>query len=133
VQERSAGKVTTESKPTTKTAKPTAAPAATTAPPKSEPAKEQAKDSALVQWAKGEHARAVALVRNGDCAAAAKVAVNVSNRASSYYTQQMQTDRNLKGCQARIAAEREAEAERSQKARASKKVNADEPYSESIK
>ena len=39
----------------------------------------------------------------------------------------MATDRALKQCAQYINAERDKEAERSQKARASKRVNADEP------
>lgn len=124
------GKATTESKPPAqKVAKPTPTEATTTPTvPRAEPAKKEvAKDSALIAWAKGEHAKAVALARNGDCAGAARIAVTVSNRASSYYAQFMGTDRALKGCQARIAAERDADAERSQKARAQKRTNANEP------
>jgi len=114
---------------TTAAPKPEAPPTTTAAP------KTDAKDSSLIAWAKGEHTRAVALARNGDCAGAAKIAVSVSNRASSYYTQFMATDRNLKGCQTHIANERDKDAEKSQKARAQKRTNADEPAmpSESVK
>jgi hypothetical protein len=105
-------------------------PRAATAAPKAEaaPAKEAKKDeSSLLAWAKSEHARAVTLAKNGDCTGAANVALAVSSRASSYYSQNMATDRSLKQCAQYINAERDKEAERSQKARASKRVNADEP------
>jgi hypothetical protein len=88
-----------------------------------------AKDANLIAWAKGQHSSAVALASKGDCTAAAKVAVAIQNRAPDYYTQYMTTDRALKKCQAYIAAERDADAERSGKARAQKRVNADEPTS----
>jgi hypothetical protein len=88
-----------------------------------------AKDTSLIAWAKGQHSSAVALASKGDCTAAAKVAVAIQNRAPDYYTQYMTTDRALKKCQAYIAAERDADAERSGKARAQKRVNADEPAS----
>jgi hypothetical protein len=93
------------------------------------PAQAAAKDSSLIAWAKGEHSRTIALANKGDCIAAAKLAVVVQNRAPDYYTQFMATDRALKKCQAYIAQERDAEAERSGKARAQKRVNADQPAS----
>lgn len=98
-----------------------AAPTAPKADAAPAPAKEAKTD---VGWAKGEHARAVALAKSGDCAAAAKVALSVSIRASSYYAQYMATDRQLKQCAQYINAERERDA--SQKVRAQKRVNADE-------
>lgn len=82
-------------------------------------------ESSLVAWAKGEHSRAVALAQKGECSAAAKVALGVSNRASSYYAQYMATDRALKQCAAYISAERDRDAERSGKARAKKAAPAD--------
>jgi hypothetical protein len=86
-----------------------------------------AKDSALIAWAKSEHSRALQLASKGDCSGAAKAAVLISNRAPDYYSQFVSTDRGLKKCQAYIAAERDADAERSGKARAQKRTNADEP------
>jgi len=87
---------------------------------------EAAKDSSLIAWAKSEHKRAVSLVANGDCLTAAKIAVTVQNRAPEYFSQNMATDRALNRCQAYIAAERKADAEKSAKSRA--KINAaDEP------
>jgi hypothetical protein len=114
------------STPTTK--KPTAAKEAQEKPAESKAeSAAPAKDNSLIAWAKSEHNRTVALANKGDCIAAAKLAVVVQNRAPDYYTQYMSTDRALKRCQAYIAQERDAEAERTGKARAQKRVNADEP------
>jgi len=112
-----------------KAEKPTDSVAASPAAPKPEPApaKETKADSTLIAWAKSEHTRAVQLAKNGKCGDAAKVALSVSSKASAYYSQYMATDRSLKQCAQYINAERDKEAERSQKARASKRVNADEP------
>jgi hypothetical protein len=116
------------------TAKPTApatpspepAPAITAAP-KADPAPaKEAQDKSLVAWATSEHNRAISLAKAGKCADAAKVVLSVSNRANSYYAQNMATDRRLKSCAQYINAERDREAEKSQKARAQKRVNADE-------
>ena len=86
-----AQKVATKSPPSPPPA-PAEKPSVTAAAPKAEPApaKEAKKDertheSSLIAWAKGEHARAVTLAKNGDCAGAAKVALSVSSRASTYY------------------------------------------------
>jgi hypothetical protein len=98
----------------------------TTKPPadKAPEAKPEPKaDPALIAWAKGEHARAVALAQKGECTAAAKVALSVSSRASEYYAQVMATDRALKQCAQYINAERDKEAEKSSKARAQKRTN----------
>ncbi|HEY5950124.1 MAG TPA: hypothetical protein VIV40_31730, partial [Kofleriaceae bacterium] len=83
-----------------------------------------AKDTSLIAWAKDEHSRAVALASKGDCTTAAKVAVTISNRAPAYYSQFVSTDRALKKCQAYIAAERDADAERANKTRAQKRATA---------
>lgn len=105
----------------------TAAPRPADAPAKVATQKSEAsKDTTLIAWAKSEHARAVALAQKGDCSAAAKAALSVSTRASEYYAQFMATDRALKQCAQYINAERDREAERAGKARAQKRVNADE-------
>ncbi len=119
-----------------KATKATAAPRAPEAKPAPELAKDKApaaappqvtrRDDATLAWAKGEHQRAVSLAQNGECGAAAKVALGVSSRAGDYYAQVMATDRALKQCAAYINAERDREAERSGKARAQKRTNADE-------
>ena len=87
-----------------------------------------AQDSALIAWARSEHNRTVALASRGDCTAAAKVAVAVQSRAPDYYAQFMASDRLLKKCQAYIAQQRDAEAERANKLRSQKRAtSADEP------
>lgn len=104
--------------PAAATTKPAAKPAKKEAQPVAAEAKpEPAKDSSLIAWAKSEHNRAVNLASSGDCRGAARLAVVVEGRAPDYYAQFMATDRSLKKCQAYVAAEREAEA---QKARAAK-------------
>ncbi len=108
------------------TSKPSA-PAKVTKEAEAKPEAAPAKDSALIAWAKGQHASVVALAGKGDCSGAAKLALTIINRAPDYYTQFMATDRRLKNCQSYIANERAADAERSEKTRAQKRVNADEP------
>jgi hypothetical protein len=100
---------------TTKSAAKPAKKEAQSAPAEAKP--EPAKDSSLIAWAKSEHNRAINLASSGDCRGAARLAVVVEGRAPDYYAQFMATDRSLKKCQAYVAAEREAEA---QKARAAK-------------
>jgi hypothetical protein len=112
---KSPAKVATSTK--TASEKPADAPA---------PKQEAKADSSLIAWAKGEHARAVALAQKGECTAAAKLALGVSSRASDYYAQYMATDRALKQCAQYINAERDKDAERSAKSRAQKRTNADE-------
>ncbi|HEX5063682.1 MAG TPA: hypothetical protein VFV99_30095 [Kofleriaceae bacterium] len=114
----------------TATAKPTTPPAKVAKEAEkteSKPDSTAGKDSALIAWAKGQHSQAQSLAGKGDCAGAAKVAVLISNRAPEFYSQYVATDRALKKCQAYIAAERDADAERSGKARSQKRVNADQP------
>ncbi|NVB81595.1 MAG: hypothetical protein HOV81_24590 [Kofleriaceae bacterium] len=111
------GKVATKSAPS----KAEQAPAQTTTPPR--------QDSTLVAWAKGQHEATKALVRKGDCRGAAKLALKVSNDAPDYYSKFMSTDRDLKSCMAYINTERDKDAEKSGKARAQKRVNADEVQS----
>ncbi len=108
--------------------KPSDAKVATKSTPEKAPAQEQQRreDSALLAWAKGEHDAVKALVRKGDCTAAAKRALGVSNRAPDYYAASMASDRDLKSCMAYINSERDKDAEKSGKARAQKRVNADE-------
>jgi hypothetical protein len=111
-------------------------PVATTKQAKPKPAKKEAqsvadeakpepapsKDNTLIAWAKAQHNRAISLASNGDCRGAARLAVTIEGRAPEYYAQFMATDRSLKKCQAYVAAERQAEAERAAKARASKRA-----------
>jgi hypothetical protein len=108
----------------------TAAPqkkAESVAPGPSSDASPAQRDDAIIAWAKSEHKRAVTLAAKGDCTAAAKVALGVSNRASDYYAQFMSTDRALRSCATYINAERDRDAERSGKTRAQKNTNAESP------
>jgi hypothetical protein len=84
------------------------------------------RDSTLMSWAKSTHAQVIAKVKAGDCQAAAKLALTVSNRAPEYYSQYMATDRQLKSCKQYIDSERDKDAEKANKTRAQKRVNADE-------
>jgi hypothetical protein len=79
-----------------------------------------------MSWAKSTHAQVIAKVKAGDCQAAAKLALTVSNRAPEYYSQYMATDRQLKSCKQYIDSERDKDAEKANKTRAQKRVNADE-------
>jgi hypothetical protein len=88
-----------------------------------------ATNTTVMAWARGEHSKTVALANKGECTAAAKVALAVQNRVPDYYAQYMATDRALKKCQAYIAQEREAEAERNNRARAKRATSADQPTS----
>jgi len=97
------------------------------------PKTEAKTDSSLLAWAKGEHARAVALAQKGECTAAAKLALGVSTRASEYYAQYMATDRALKQCAQYINAERDRDAEKSAKSRAQKRTNVDEAAPAQVK
>ncbi|MDB4958273.1 MAG: hypothetical protein JWO36_5842 [Myxococcales bacterium] len=86
---------------------------------------EKSADDTLLAWAKSEHNRAISVARNGNCADAARIAVNVQNRAPDYYAQAMSTDRALKQCQQYINDARDKDAEQNAKARASKRVNSE--------
>lgn len=78
-------------------------------------------------WTKTEHARAIAFVKAGKCDDAAKVAVEISQRDPDYYAANVATDRALKPCMPNITQLRDIESEKMQKARAQKRVNANEP------
>jgi len=79
-----------------------------------------ATNSALLGWAKAQHAQAVALVKKGDCGAAAKVAVQVKNRAPDYFAQNMRDDRELKSCMAYITDAADKEEQRAAPKKAAK-------------
>lgn len=96
------------------------------APPTTSTAPAQSQESTLIAWARTQHASVAAKVKAGDCQAAAKLALTISTRAPDYYSQYMATDRQLKSCKQYIDAERDKEAERANKTRAQKRVNADE-------
>jgi hypothetical protein len=87
------------------TAKPSPAPAKTVAkaPEQDAPVEAQPSgDTSLIAWAKKQHETAKARVKAGDCAGAAQIAVVVRNQAFGYFQQNMQNDRDLKGCAAYI-------------------------------
>ena len=83
--------------------------------------------SPMLAWAKDQHARMQAYVKAGDCRTAAALGVDVATRAPEYYAQTIANDRALKACMPAITTARDQEAEKSQKARAQKRVNANEP------
>jgi hypothetical protein len=107
---------------------------ATEKPAEKAPAQSPAPDP-VIAWAKQQHARAVALVKNGDCKTAAQVALAVSQKTPEYYASFMASDRQLKSCKQYIDDARDREAEKSAKSRAQKRVNADEaaPANDSAK
>ena len=72
------------------------------------------------------HVRLVNQVKAGNCREAAGLAIEIVSRDRAYYSQNVETDRSVKPCIAYITAEREREAEKSQK-RATSKTRADEP------
>jgi hypothetical protein len=79
-----------------------------------------ATNSALLGWAKAQHAQAIELVKKGDCTKAAKLAVQVKQRAPDYFAQNMRDDRQLKSCLAYItdAAEKDEQHAAPKKAKA---------------
>jgi hypothetical protein len=79
-----------------------------------------ATNSALLGWAKAQHAQAIELVKKGDCTNAAKLAVQVKQRAPDYFAQNMRDDRQLKSCLAYItdAAEKDEQRAAPKKAKA---------------
>lgn len=84
-------------------------------------------DTTLIAWAKDQHKRAAELVRANNCAGAAQIAVAVRNRAYGYYTQNMQNDRDLKGCSSYIADAVNRDEERSSKPKAAKRASDEAP------
>ncbi|MEO6776257.1 MAG: hypothetical protein ABI467_25115 [Kofleriaceae bacterium] len=77
----------------------TTAGAAPTAPPSPPPpSAADAKPDANLVWAKGQHARILALVKDGKCSAAVPLAATLKTRAPDYYATNVATDRALKSC-----------------------------------
>lgn len=95
-----------------------------TAPPKATTS--TAGDAALLAWARDQHKRVTELVRANNCAEAARIASTISARANDYYNTNVANDRAIKACLAYINEAREKDAERASKARAQKKVDANE-------
>lgn len=93
--------------------------------------KEAAKDAkdlkAEETWAKDQHARVTSLAKAGNCPDAAKLVASIAARAPEYYSTHVATDRNLKTCLAYITDAREKDAERANKARVQKRLDANEP------
>jgi hypothetical protein len=86
----------------------------------------QEKPDPNLAWAKEQHAKVIAAVRAGKCETAANVAVGIANRANGYYTANVETDRTIKPCMQYITAQREKEAERVQRAKATQRRSVDE-------
>jgi hypothetical protein len=89
-------------------------------------AKEKAANDPNLAWAKDQHAALVTAVRANNCGRAANIALSIENRAPSYYTQNVASDRSVKECLAYINNERERDAEmRAQRAKKSQLKNAE--------
>jgi hypothetical protein len=75
-------------------------PAAPPPPPAGEPVatKATAKPDSSLAWAKEQHAKIIALVKDGKCSAAVPLAANLKTRAPDYYATNVATDRSLKSC-----------------------------------
>jgi hypothetical protein len=69
-------------------------------PPPAEPAPQKtvAKPDSNLAWAKDQHARIIALVKDGKCSAAVPLAATLKTRAPDYYATNVATDRSLKSC-----------------------------------
>ena len=74
-------------------------PAAPPPPPGEPPAsKTVAKPDSNLAWAKDQHAKIIALVKDGKCSAAVPLASTLKTRAPDYYATNVATDRSLKSC-----------------------------------
>ena len=75
------------------------APAAPPPPPADVPAsKTVAKPDTSLAWAKDQHAKIIALVKDGKCSDAVPIAATLKTRAPDYYATNVATDRSLKSC-----------------------------------
>ena len=88
--------------------------------PKADPKKEDADTT----WARDQHQRVLGLVKAGKCQDAAPIAVQIKNRAPDYYSAYVANDRGLKQCLTYITDAAERDAERNQKSRPAKRVEA---------
>jgi len=106
-----------------------AAPSRTTAqapPPAAAPASPPV-DPSLIAWAKQTLEQAASLAQEGGkCDRAAQLVQQIAEKAPTFYSSTVATDRRLKGCQSYIVKLREQQSEEKNKARAQKRVNADE-------
>ena len=84
-----------------------------------------AKPDPMLAWAKEQHGKAIAAAKK-DCKLAASIATQIANRAPAYYAANIENDRALKSCQQYIAAEREKELERANRAKATQRRAVDE-------
>ena len=75
-------------------------------------------------WARDTHQRLLGLVKAGKCQDAAPLAVQIKNKAPDYYNSYVVNDRGLKQCMAYISDAAERDAEKSQKSRPAKRVEA---------
>jgi hypothetical protein len=82
------------------------------------------KEDPSASWARDQHDRMVKLVKAGNCADAAPIAVQIKNRAPDYYSAYVANDRALKQCMAYINEASERDAEKTQKSRPSKRSEA---------
>jgi anti-sigma factor RsiW len=83
------------------------------------------KPDPVLAWAKEQHGKAVVAAKK-DCKLAANIAMQIANRAPAYYAANIENDRALKSCQQYIAAEREKELERANRAKATQRRAVDE-------
>jgi len=76
-------------------------PAAPPPPPvttAAEPPAQKPKPDTNFAWAKDQHAKIIALVKDGKCSAAVPLAATLKTRAPDYYATNVATDRSLKSC-----------------------------------
>lgn len=106
-------------------AEPTPAPRVASQPPAPPPVPAD-KPDANTTWAKQQHAKVIAAVKRGDCGTAANLAVQIATRVPAYYTTNVESDIAIKSCKAYITQQREREAERVQRAKATQR-RASEP------
>jgi hypothetical protein len=103
------GYATATTTATAPTAPPTAnaapAPTVAAAPPPPPPQAGEAPATKVAQkpdsslaWAKDQHAKIIALVKDGKCSAAVPLAATLKTRAPDYYATNVATDRSLKSC-----------------------------------
>lgn len=77
---------------------PPPAPVAATGAAETVAAKPAAKPDASLAWAKDQHAKIIALVKDGKCSSAVPLAATLKTRAPDYYATNVATDRALKSC-----------------------------------
>jgi hypothetical protein len=95
--------------------------------------KEKEKVDEETVWARDQHGKVANAVRANNCKEATSLAIALFNRAPAYYNANVESDRALKQCMTYITAEREREVERTQRARAVQRRNADEAKKPSAK